>query len=159
MADPLYGGFWRRVGATVIDGIIVNVPLHVLGWLSPGLLYQTFEMPEEMAGETFTTISPQGLAISVLAWWLYEALMTSSRQQATVGKMAANLVVTDRGGARLSFIHASGRHFAKYLSTLFFGFGMLMVAFTRRKQGLHDKLAGTLVIEPDIDTPRRDAGF
>ncbi len=85
--------------------------------------------------------------------------MTSSRRQATLGKMAVGLVVADQGGARLSFIHASGRHFAKYLSYLLFGIGVLMVAFTERKQGLHDKLAGTLVIEPDADEPGMDAGF
>ena len=140
----------ERKGRTVKlmgDGLLAEFP------------NQTFEMPEEMAGETVTTMSPRGFAVSVLAWWLYEALMTSSRRQATVGKMAVGLVVADEGRARLSFIHASGRHFAKYLSYLLFGIGVLMVAFTERKQGLHDKLAGTLVIEPDAAAPHRDAGF
>jgi uncharacterized RDD family membrane protein YckC len=77
---------------------------------------------------------------------LYAALMESSSKQATLGKMALGVRVTDLDGNRIGFGKATGRHFAKILSALILGIGFLMVAFTQRKQGLHDMLAGTLVM-------------
>jgi uncharacterized RDD family membrane protein YckC len=73
--------------------------------------------------------------------------MTSSDRQATVGKIAVGLKVTDLYGQRISFARATGRHFAKILSAMVLFIGYIMVAFTERKQGLHDILAGTLVVK------------
>jgi uncharacterized RDD family membrane protein YckC len=56
-------------------------------------------------------------------------------------------VVTDVNGQRLSFAHATGRYFAKFLSAITCGIGFIMAAFTERKQGLHDMVAGTLVVK------------
>jgi uncharacterized RDD family membrane protein YckC len=71
--------------------------------------------------------------------------MESSSYQGTLGKMIFGLKVTDLYGNRISFERATGRNFAKILSAMILGIGYLMVAFTERKQGLHDLLAGTLV--------------
>jgi uncharacterized RDD family membrane protein YckC len=61
--------------------------------------------------------------------------------------MAVGLrVVTDQGD-RLSFLNATGRFFAKFISTIIFCIGFIMVAFTDRKRGLHDIIASTLVIK------------
>ena len=60
--------------------------------------------------------------------------------------MALGLIVTDEHGERLSFGRASGRHFANLLNSLTLGIGYLMVIWTSRKQALHDKVAGTLVV-------------
>ena len=78
--------------------------------------------------------------------WLYFAFCESSAWQATVGKLALGIRVTDMQGARISFPRALGRYLAKYLSAIILGIGFIMVAFTRRKQGLHDLIAGTLVL-------------
>jgi len=59
--------------------------------------------------------------------------------------MIFGMKVTDLNGNRISFARATGRHFAKWLSTLILWIGFIMVGFTDRKQGLHDMLAGTLV--------------
>jgi len=77
--------------------------------------------------------------------WLYSAFMLSSSYQATLGKMIFGMKVTDLSGNRISFARATGRHFAKWVSAAILFVGFLMVAFTERKQGLHDMLAGTLV--------------
>src|SRR5262249_48371563 len=77
--------------------------------------------------------------------WLYEALLESSEWQATVGKMIFGMKVTDLAGNRISFGQATARYFAKWLSAASLCIGFLMVAFSARKQGLHDILAGTLV--------------
>jgi uncharacterized RDD family membrane protein YckC len=129
-----YAGFWRRVAALLLDGLvvgIVTVPLTLaLGSDDPGS----------------STYSPAASSISTAITWLYYALMESSTKQATVGKMALGILVTDLEGRRIGFGKATGRYFAKILSALILGIGFLMVAFTQRKQGLHDILAGTLVV-------------
>jgi uncharacterized RDD family membrane protein YckC len=138
-----YAGFWRRVAALILDGFvvgIVTVPLTLaLGGGDPGS----------------STYSPAASSISTAITWLYYALMESSAKQATVGKMALGIVVTDLEGRRIGFGKATGRYFAKILSALILGIGFLMVAFTQRKQGLHDILAGTLVVRGQAPSPAR----
>jgi uncharacterized RDD family membrane protein YckC len=85
------------------------------------------------------------LGMLVLSW-LYDALLTSSSKQGTLGKMALRLKVTDRHGERLSFGHATGRFFAKFINQFTLGIGWLLAGFTARKQALHDFIAGTYVI-------------
>jgi uncharacterized RDD family membrane protein YckC len=82
-----------------------------------------------------------------LVGWLYYAFMESSANQATVGKMAVGLKVTDLNGKRISFGRATGRYFGRLLSGFILGIGFLMIAFSAKKQGLHDTLAGTLVVK------------
>lgn len=86
-----------------------------------------------------------GFAFSACANWIYEAAMESSSKQATLGKMALGLKVTDLEGRRISFARATGRHFAKLLSGMILLIGYIMAGFTERKQALHDMIAGTLV--------------
>jgi uncharacterized RDD family membrane protein YckC len=131
-----YGGFWRRVIAYVIDGIILGVVLgaieSVLVTLSRG------------NGVDVGRSAGWSLVVIVVAW-LYYALMESSSLQATVGKLALSMRVTDLEGRRISFGRATGRFFAKILNVLTLGIGYLLAAFTPRKRALHDYVAGTLV--------------
>src|SRR5262245_29099345 len=124
MATSGYAGFWKRVAALLIDSIVVSV--------ATGLI-------------TAATVGIAWFSVFVLPW-LYEALMLSSEKQATLGKMALGIAVTDLNGARLTFARATGRHFAKWISALILGIGFLMAAFTERKQALHDMIAETLVV-------------
>ena len=126
----MYAGFWRRVVAVILDGLLIGIVTapFTLGFSS---------------GDTY---SPQASSISTVVSWLYYALMESSSKQATLGKMALGIRVTDLDGRRIGFGKATARYFAKILSALILGIGFLMVAFTERKQGLHDILAGTLVV-------------
>lgn len=78
--------------------------------------------------------------------WIYYAFQESSTSQATLGKKAFNLRVYNMQGQRVSFGQATGRYFGKLLSGLILGIGFIMVAFTARKQGLHDMMAGTVVL-------------
>jgi uncharacterized RDD family membrane protein YckC len=77
---------------------------------------------------------------------LYFAIMESSSKQATLGKMVLGIVVTDYEGRRISFGRALGRNLAKIISQVILFIGYLMVAFTEKKQGLHDMIASTLVV-------------
>jgi uncharacterized RDD family membrane protein YckC len=85
-------------------------------------------------------------AIRTVLNWLYFSLLESSGWQATLGKKALGLEVTDLAGRRISFGRATGRFFAKYISAIILMIGFLMAGFTEKKQALHDILAGTLVI-------------
>ncbi|OFX03209.1 MAG: transporter, partial [Alphaproteobacteria bacterium RIFCSPHIGHO2_12_FULL_66_14] len=123
--------------AYIIDAILLSIAVGVVGAVA-GI---NFFDPD------FETYNASANFISLLAGWLYFALLESSERGATVGKMAMGLrVVTDQG-QRLSFLNATGRYFAKIISALILCIGFIMIAFTDRKRGLHDMIAGTLVIK------------
>lgn len=88
-----------------------------------------------------------GFLVDIVVSWLYYALSESSPKQATLGKQALGIVVTDLNGKRISFGKATGRYFGKYLSTITLFIGYLMAAFTDKNQALHDIMAGTLVVK------------
>ncbi len=73
--------------------------------------------------------------------------MESSSQQATLGKIALGIMVTDLSGNRISFARASGRHFTKILSGIILYIGFIMAGFTEKKQALHDIIADCLVVK------------
>lgn len=141
-----YGGFWIRFVAVVIDvSIVFVVILPVAGILAIvlGAAGGAMSMPR------FGIHLVRGIVIRTLFFcvgWIYEATMESSSKQATLGKMAMGLKVTDEFGRKISFARATGRHFAKILSKLILMIGYIMAGFTQRKQALHDMIAGTLVV-------------
>lgn len=79
--------------------------------------------------------------------FLYFAIMESSPYQATFGKKLIGIKVTDMYGRRISFRRAALRNLAKVLSSMVYYLGYLMIGFTRKKQGLHDLIAGCLVVD------------
>lgn len=85
--------------------------------------------------------------VGFIVGWIYFAGMESSARQATLGKSAMGLVVTGIDGNRISFLRATGRYFAKWLSAVILLIGYIMAAFTARKQALHDIIASTLVLK------------
>jgi uncharacterized RDD family membrane protein YckC len=139
-----YGGFWIRVVAAIIDAIILRVVVAPVGMIFGGL-----GMAGMMSGIPHRGLRILGggvtIVLLIFGSWLYEAFMESSSYQATLGKMIFGMKVTDLNGNRISFERATGRHFAKWLSTMILGIGYIMVGLSDRKQGLHDLLAGTLV--------------
>lgn len=142
-----YGGFWIRLVAAIIDGIILSVatwPIRMLFFAGVGDYFPGSTDGADYHRAVFAVL-PAVWGASGLVSWLYEALLTSSPWQGTVGKKVLNLRVTDEAGNRISFARATGRHFAKYLSAMILFIGYIMIAFTDRKRGLHDIIAGTLV--------------
>jgi uncharacterized RDD family membrane protein YckC len=77
---------------------------------------------------------------------LYNVVMESSAWQATLGKRLLGVYVTDLAGQRISFARAAGRTVAKLVNSMTAGIGWLMAGFTEQKRGLHDYIAGTLVL-------------
>jgi uncharacterized RDD family membrane protein YckC len=140
-----YAGFWIRVGAYLIDAIILYVVnMIIFGVFGLSMMpAANAGLSEEALGGTVWLVYLLTLVLN----WVYFAVMESSARQATLGKMALGLTVTGEGGQRISFARATGRYFAKILSGLVLMIGYIMVGFTQRKQGLHDMLASTLVLK------------
>ena len=134
-----YVGFWPRVGASILDAIIVliiTVPplVAIYGWE-----YFTDASKPFIAGPADFLISWVLPAVAVILFWLY--------RQATPGKMAVSARVVDsRTGNALSVGQAIGRYLAYFVSMLPLFLGIIWVAFDPKKQGWHDKLAGTVVV-------------
>lgn len=143
-----YGGFWIRFVAFIIDAIIIGIvtwPIRMIVLGTMGVHRFPMGPVDAQHLAPLAVILPRLWGLNVIVDWLYEALLTSSAWQGTVGKKILNLKVTDEGGNRISFARATGRHFAKFLSAVILFIGYFMIAFTDRKRGLHDMIAGTLV--------------
>jgi uncharacterized RDD family membrane protein YckC len=153
-AQAVYAGFWLRVAACLVDGVVLTAAYFVLvfalafGLLAPG--------PEPKLAESMIVVLGVWL-LSVAIPWLYVALMESSAKQATLGKMACGIKVTDLTGNRISFGRATGRHFAEWITGFTFLIGYVMAAFTQRRQTLHDLIAATVVV-PRQASPSAVAG-
>jgi uncharacterized RDD family membrane protein YckC len=145
-SDIVYAGFLRRLAAYFLDSLILLVPLSLLGALFNGPTPLPTADPWETFRASMLAQGPQQL-LWLLVAPLYYALQESSSVQATLGKRAMRIKVTDRDGKRLSFGHALGRWFAAALSYLTLYIGFLMAAFTDQKRALHDMVAGTLVVD------------
>jgi uncharacterized RDD family membrane protein YckC len=147
VARSAYGGFWIRFLAFLIDGILLGavlVPLSASIWGIHAARILHGPWDGERIGNV-VVLAPAWNSLWLIGSWLYEAFMLSSTWQATLGKLALGLRVTDEYGQRITFLRATGRHFAKYLSWMTACIGFIMVAFTERRQALHDFVAGTLV--------------
>ena len=127
-------GFFLRLGAYLIDAILLGIINFVIGMVVGMIL------PEAIAGVVC-------MGIGILIGLAYFAYMESSEKQATFGKQALGIMVTDMEGRRITTGNAVVRYLSKILSGLILMIGFLMVLFTERKQGLHDIIAKTLVIK------------
>ncbi len=154
----MYGDFWLRFVAYLLDSLIMGfavialfIPLAAItgaaahlriledaprhGQINPAMVAAILSV-------VFTFVGA-----ALLITWLYHAYFESSSWQATPGKRVVNLYVTDLNGQPISFLNATGRHFAKIITGLIpLLLGYIMAAFTERRQALHDMIAGTLVL-------------
>jgi len=156
-ANVTYAGFWLRFVAYLIDGFILGFAVIALiipfFFLMNGVaVIESLSRhrgeppnPAEIAG--LVSLILACVAVSLLIKWLYFAYLESGEKQATWGKQALGLYVTDLSGQSISFGRASGRFFAKIVTGLIpLGIGYMMAGFTERKQALHDMIAGCLVL-------------
>jgi uncharacterized RDD family membrane protein YckC len=146
-----YAGFWLRFVALIIDAVVLGVVgfFITLPFMASFGLREIFRGRGGMSPEDFfpaiATLMRVALIRTVLNY-LYYALLESSEWQATLGKKALGLYVTDMTGRRISFGRATGRFFGKIISSLILFIGFIMAGFTEKKQALHDMLAGCLVL-------------
>lgn len=141
--DIVYAGFVRRWAAYFLDSLVLGIPIVILAMV----LGMAMTGSDVMAATQSYSFQAVYYLLIFIAKPLYYAGMESSASQATLGKMALGIKVTDDAGNRLSFGHALGRWFAAALSYITLYFGFLMAAFTDRKRALHDMVASTLVVD------------
>jgi uncharacterized RDD family membrane protein YckC len=134
-------GFMRRFVAYLIDAVLITAVIAPLGYMIYGAAY--FDLPEPgdptvrgLADALLTFVLPP---LAILLFWVYRA--------ATPGKMAVGArIVLAADGSHPSVGRFVGRYLAYFVSAIPLGLGFLWIAFDRRRQGWHDKLAGTLVV-------------
>jgi len=134
-AGGVYGGFWRRALALLIDDLII-VGVALLSSLAVGHAQRV------APGTPHALMGVVVFALTIL----YEPAFLSSSLEATPGKRLLDLRVTGLAGERLSFFRALVRFLSKLVSGLTLCVGYAMAAYTARRQALHDMIAGTLVV-------------
>lgn len=152
-----YAGFWLRLVALIIDVLIIAflesiifIPLLVALGFS---FFGSSELDMEDSGSIVGLIV--GIVAAAGAYWilattiqiLYFSFMESSKNQATIGKMAVGIKVTDMNGDRLDFTKAFLRNLCKLISNVTMAIGYIMAGFTEKRQALHDLIAGALVVK------------
>lgn len=136
-AELEYVGFWPRVGAAMIDTVLLlAVSMPLVTWVYGTAYWTSDELIQGPADVLITWVLP---AIAVILFWIY--------RQATPGKFAISARIVDaKTGEKPSTGQLLGRYAGYYVAMLPFMIGILWVAFDARKQGWHDKLAGTVVV-------------
>ena len=138
-ADLEYVGFWLRVVAALIDTVLLTIIIFPILWAVYG--------PTYLVGDRFI----QGPVDFLVTWVLpaVAAVLFWIARQATPGKMAIGARIVDAGtGGKPSTGQLVLRYFGYYLSMFPCFLGILWIAFDRRKQGWHDKIARTVVVRP-----------
>jgi uncharacterized RDD family membrane protein YckC len=148
--QDIYGGFWRRMTAFFIDKIILfftSLFILFVGILALGMSflshYREF-VPEKLAGVTISFICVY-ILMDVFISMLYFTYFHGATGQ-TLGKMLFGLRVVQTTGEKMTFGIGFLRWVGYIISGLIFNLGFIWAAFDRRKQGWHDKIAGTFVV-------------
>lgn len=146
-----YGGFWRRVFAALVDGVIATVL-----WLALGTAFE-YAAAAWLGGHEFApdgqqlmaSLSAISIGRTALAWVVvlgYFALLEATPLRATPGKALLGLRVTKLDGKRVGIIRSITRNALKGLSAAMLMLGFAMAGFTKRKQALHDLMTRSLVV-------------
>ena len=123
-----YAGFWIRFLAWILDGLIIGVPVYVLG----GWTYFVMGI-----NSFFSLLQLASIALIIYMEGVYGG---------TPGKLILGLNVVNDKGAFIGIPSAVLRYISKILSALILGIGYLMIAWDPKKQGLHDRIAETYVL-------------
>lgn len=157
-----YAGFWIRVVAAIVDSIALWIVWSIILLVLPA--DAAAPLPEDPDLEALieyanSLISPRQVIVYAAIVWAYFAFQESSSTQATLGKRMMGIRVSTESGARLSLLTASLRAWPIYLPSvaalagstfstlvgLIAFISCIAVAFSARKQGLHDKMAGAVL--------------
>ena len=135
-----YGGFWKRFAALIIDDIILEIVLNLVGIGIMGGSVLSVRSGDVASGRWLVRRVVYRRAVALLQPAGIVRAAGDRRQD------GVRIVVTDLDGRRISFGRATGRYFGKIVSAFIMMIGYLMAAFTQKKQALHDLIAGTLVV-------------
>lgn len=153
-AGPVYAGFWKRVLAALVDGILVNIPIAAVTWV---VAPETFHTAEGEPATSGATVAMQ--IVSILIWMAYKGYMEGGASGATVGKRLLSIKVVRESGGALGLPTAVYRAWPYWVPAAATLLGpqlgviglvgvisCIVVAFTAKKQGLHDIMAKCVVV-------------
>jgi uncharacterized RDD family membrane protein YckC len=153
-ATEIYAGFWLRFVAYLLDTMLVIFVFYAF-FVVLMLITDPHGFVRDLSSKDSHSMDNAPFLVKMLVMIVfifgpltYFALMESSAKQASLGKMALGLKVTDLQSRRLSFWHAFGRNAAKMITNMtciVFYIGYMLAGFTEKKQALHDMIASTLV--------------
>ena len=123
-------GFWIRVVAFIIDGIILGILSSILNNILFG--------GDQIRGNGLNTLL--GLAYSMYFW-------SSYGHGQTIGNRIMKIRVVKTDGSELSLTDSFIRYVGLVLSFICIFIGVIWVAFDANKQGWHDKIASTYVVK------------
>ena len=138
-------GFWSRVGAALIDGLLLGIPFAILAAMvvdSPDL--------NVTVSYGYRSDAPAWLnLLSTLVGVTYYAWFEGGPTGQTIGKRALGIRVVDAatGQPPIGYGRGIGRYFARIISAIPCGLGYLWMLWDGRKQTWHDKIVGTLVVK------------
>ena len=138
MNEQKYAGFWIRASASIIDTILILIIIMPILFAIYGAdLWVRESFVAGFWDFIFQYILP---AIAVIILWIYKS--------ATPGKMLTGLIIVDaKTGEKPSTGQFIVRYLGYYVSIIPLSLGIIWVGIDKRKQGWHDKLAGTVVIK------------
>lgn len=143
--DMVYAGFWIRVGAKIIDVIILWAAGFAVSFLGGLFLAGA----HSSRGQIPTRFLAGSILMAMITWSIHIAYPTYflGKYSATLGKMACGLKVVRPDGEKISYARACARFFAEFLSSIILGIGYLMVAFDEERRALHDRICDTRVVK------------
>ena len=145
-----YGTVQQRILAFILDGMILLIVLGVIEAVGLPVFDDIGinEIVVDGATEAQRQIeySIPGIVVTLALFWGYFVGFEVSKYEATPGKIAMALRVTDMEGRRVGVIRSTVRHFAKFLTIATLSIGFFIAIFTRKRQTLHDLIAGCVVI-------------
>ncbi len=151
---PIYkfAGFWRRLVAYLIDNAIICIIFFVL-FLIAVMAFLIGATSSEESGWITDLADPTRISAAMIFIWLFFLVLTIAyftyfhgTTGRTPGKMLLGLQVIGEDGTPISFSIAFLRAVGYLVSGAILNLGFIWAAFDKRKQGWHDKIAGTVVI-------------
>ena len=153
-----YAGFWVRFVAWIIDNIFLYIVNSVIIGIVIVSVYGT-----DSSSKWLSSLRSSGTINNSQVWsflgviflaYLVGMVVTIiyytisiGKWGRTLGKAALKIKVVKPDGSRVSYWRALGRNLAYYLNAFTFGLSFLIIAFTKKKRGLHDYIADTIVIK------------
>lgn len=152
MTTYQFAGFWRRFVAYMIDGFIIGI-ISIILMMIAGVAYVAGAMSGD-GGAIMAKITDPVQMASVTLWlWVFSILMNivyftyfHGSTGRTPGKRLLGLQVVSADGTSISYGIAFLRSVGYLVSSLVFCLGYIWIGFDKKKQGWHDKIAGTVVI-------------
>lgn len=149
--EVVYAGFWKRFAAYTIDSLVVGIVGAILQMVIAGAMFGGMAALGDPSDLLATGAGIGGLLLLYLAplalGAAYFGFFHASANQASLGKMAVGIKVTDDVGEHITFWRGFWRYFGLIVSSIPMGIGLIMAGFTDRKRALHDMMCSTLVVD------------